>query len=121
MLLFQTPYIESIQEDKQRCYADILAKSSTCGSISISQSSFTYRISCGLKIGKGNIPINQVNLNFVQNKLVVTSSTNSKKKLLVVACSKQLYERLNLFVSEMVKGYSSTQHEKKKRDLFGDQ
>lgn len=100
MSIFHTPHIKSVQENNNSLIAEIFSKSNKCGKIHISDTNFTYNISCGLKIGKGLLEIDKVCIEYKKERLILFSTIRPQKKLLEIKCSQDIFESINSYISK---------------------
>jgi len=89
--LFCNPHIENCIEQENILELEVFVKSKKCGSISISQTSINYGISCGFNISKGFIDVNKAILKYENNSLILKSIEYPNKLLLKINCSSEIY------------------------------
>jgi hypothetical protein len=94
--LFSTLYVESYNSDSSGLTLNINFEKNKCGTIIFSNHHMKTQISCGINFKKQYIKLNEINIMYEKQKLIINSLKG--ENLIKVKCSQNIYTLLEDYI-----------------------
>ena len=117
MSLFSCPFVKSYQETEGSLNFDIYSKDKKCGYIILASDNLKFFLSCGLKSGKGLIPVQEAILEYEDKKLIIKSTKNINKNILSIDCDPKFFEKA-LDYLKILQQNNNASNKQSKKDAF---